>query len=131
MILANALLNIIFSIILGKLVGVAGVYIATIISDILTDFWFDAKLIYNKLFERNDCARYLLYIIANALAVIVLVAVLKKGLAFFELTIITWFLKALITAVIFLGIFLIVYGRTNTFKVILQTYILGRLKSNE
>jgi O-antigen/teichoic acid export membrane protein len=46
--LLSALLNIILSIILGKICGIAGIIIATAISRLLTTFWYEGKVLYKR-----------------------------------------------------------------------------------
>ena len=46
--LVSAGLNIVLSIVLGKLMGLSGVIVATAISRLITSFWFEAKIVYNK-----------------------------------------------------------------------------------
>lgn len=48
---AASILNIILSIILGKKLGVSGIIVATAISRLLTSFWYEAKIVYDKLKE--------------------------------------------------------------------------------
>ena len=43
-----AILNIVLSVILGKLVGVPGVIVATAVSRLVTSFWFEGKVVFNK-----------------------------------------------------------------------------------
>ncbi len=52
-ILVMALLNIIFSVILGKLIGISGIIFATSLSRILTLFWYEPKLLYNIIFKNS------------------------------------------------------------------------------
>lgn len=47
--LAAALLNIVLSVILGYVMGVAGVIVATAVSRLLTSFWYEGKVVFNKL----------------------------------------------------------------------------------
>ena len=47
--LAAAVLNIILSVILGYIMGVAGVIVATAVSRGLTSFWYEGKVVFNKL----------------------------------------------------------------------------------
>lgn len=56
--LLAAILNIALSIIMGKCFGISGIIIATGISRLLTSFWYEAKVIYNK-FQKN-ISRYFL-----------------------------------------------------------------------
>ncbi|WP_455938386.1 lipopolysaccharide biosynthesis protein, partial [Gemella morbillorum] len=72
MLFLNAVLNIILSFIFGKLIGVSGVYFATIISNIFTDFWYDAKLVFKKLFHKNKYWHYNFYVLFNVLVVFII-----------------------------------------------------------
>ncbi len=55
LILIRAVLNIVFSIILGLRTGVEGILIATAISLLMTNFWFEPRLLSRKLF---DCSSW-------------------------------------------------------------------------
>lgn len=46
--IAAAGLNIVLSILLGKLMGVAGVIVATAVSRILTSFWYEGKVVFKR-----------------------------------------------------------------------------------
>ena len=54
----DAIANIILSIILGKLVGVAGVYYGTVLSDLVTFFIFGSRVVYKSLFNKNNSNEY-------------------------------------------------------------------------
>ena len=51
--LVTSLLNIIFSIILGKIYGVSGIVIATGISRLLTTVWYEPRVLYKKVFNKK------------------------------------------------------------------------------
>lgn len=55
----DAIANIIFSIILGKIIGVAGVYFGTVLSDLVTFFLFGSNVVYNTLFHKKNSNEYL------------------------------------------------------------------------
>ena len=57
--LVAAVLNIILSIILGYAIGVAGVIVATAVSRLLTSFWYEGKVVFNKL-EKSAKEYYLI-----------------------------------------------------------------------
>ena len=50
--LIAAVLNIILSIALGYIMGVAGVVFATMLARLLTSFWYEGKVVFNKLEKR-------------------------------------------------------------------------------
>lgn len=58
---ASAALNIIISLLLVKPLGVAGVFLGTIISRFLTTWWFDAWLIHRNAFEISPKKYYIRY----------------------------------------------------------------------
>lgn len=51
--LLSSTINIILSVILGLLIGMPGIFIASFISITTTTFWYMPKVIYNKVFETN------------------------------------------------------------------------------
>ncbi len=46
--LLAAVLNIILSVVLGKLIGVSGVIVATAVSRLVTSFWYEGKVVFKK-----------------------------------------------------------------------------------
>lgn len=127
MILLNAAANLLLSIWMGKLIGVAGVYLATVLADILTDFWFDAKILYNCLFERKDFWKYnLLTLAANGLN-LVLVYAIRRLLAPIHLSLAAWVFKGAAAAAIYCAVYLLLYGRSQVFRDVLNQILLPRL----
>lgn len=57
-----SIINIVLSLILGKIMGISGIFLATVISLLLTTFWFMPKIIYTKIFK-NKFINYLKKII--------------------------------------------------------------------
>mgnify|MGYP007072993094 FL=1 len=56
--LYEVIINIIVSIILTKLIGVAGVFLGTAIARLFTIFWTDPKLLYDSIFEKKNIKKY-------------------------------------------------------------------------
>lgn len=50
---AAAVLNIIFSIILGKVWGVFGILLATSISRIIISIWYEPKILFGNVFKKK------------------------------------------------------------------------------
>ncbi|MCI9663885.1 MAG: hypothetical protein HFI46_08420 [Lachnospiraceae bacterium] len=63
-------LNILFSIILGYAIGVAGIIVATAISRIFTSFWYEGKIVFNKL-EKSAKEYYLIQLRSVLIASII------------------------------------------------------------
>lgn len=57
MLYLNAILNLIFSIILGLIFGIEGIFLATIIANLLTNFWYDIRILYNE-YLKKDISEY-------------------------------------------------------------------------
>ena len=68
--LVAAVLNIILSIILGYAIGVAGVIVATAVSRLLTSFWYEGKVVLNKL-EKSAKEYYLIQLRSVLIAAII------------------------------------------------------------
>lgn len=57
----SALLNIVISVILVKLIGIAGVILGSIISRMITTWWFDGYLVYKNAFNMSPKKYYFRY----------------------------------------------------------------------
>lgn len=68
--LIAAVFNIIFSIIFGKIFGICGVIMATAISRLITSFWFEGKVLFNK-FKKKASIYYIQQAKDFAIAIIV------------------------------------------------------------
>lgn len=120
MLLLNAMLNILLSIILGKTIGVSGVYFATIISDLITDFWYDSKLIYTKVFEKKNSIKYQIYVIENVIAITALIFLINFITSSFSKGIILWLCKAMICVLLYTMYFVIRNIGSNEFREIIN-----------
>lgn len=115
MLLLNAALNLVLSVVLGQLIGVSGVYYATILANLITDFWYDARLVFRKLFRKDAFWQYNLEILGNAAINTLLIWGLSRALTFLPVTVGSWLLKAVISAAAYVALFLTMYGRTRSF----------------
>ena len=52
--IVTAMLNIILSIVLGKLIGLCGIIVATAISRIVTNFWYEPYMLHKKYFNKSS-----------------------------------------------------------------------------
>ena len=53
LLMSTAILNIIFSIILGRYLGMAGILLATSIARILTQVWYEPKILFREVFSQS------------------------------------------------------------------------------
>lgn len=118
--LAEALLNLIFSIILGRRVGIAGVFLGTLFSALLTSAWLDPYLFFHcclKKSVRPFACRYISY-----LAVLALDWGVVHFLCGFVSGPLPWVLAARLAICAFVGdgLLLMLYFRRQEFKNILR-----------
>lgn len=131
MLIANAVLNLVLSILLGKIIGVAGVYFATVIADVLTDFWYDSKLVYKRLFERKNSMEYMAGITFNTALILFIVYLMKHLFVVWPVTVSGFLTKGILAAGIYVIVFGLLYGRSPAFKEILKLYVLPKVKRRE
>lgn len=74
--LLGAMLNIVLSIIMGKIWGLAGILFASAIARLCTYFWYEPKLLFHEYFERK-ATRYYVSLFLNLLLVVVTIGVLS------------------------------------------------------
>lgn len=61
MALIQAVINLVLSIVLIKMIGLAGVFIATFISNYTLEFWIKPKIVYRDIFKRNVFEYFIRY----------------------------------------------------------------------
>lgn len=126
--LVTAVVNLILSIVLGKLIGLSGIIFATSISKFVTYFWYEPKILFNKVFEKS-VKKYFKSYLDNSVVTFVCIII-----CFFAInklvghTIFQWLIKAFICISIINAIYLIRYYKTDEFKEIKNkiVYLLGR-----
>lgn len=82
--LARAIINLVVSIILAKKVGIVGVFIGTVISDLLTTFWYQPYILYKNGFKKS-VSKYFIDYIKYALVTldeVTIIFVIKKYIIF-------------------------------------------------
>ena len=127
-VLINAGLNIALSLALGRAIGVPGVYIATVIADVLTDFWFDARLLYEKLFRRKGFWKYDLVAFGTCCANLAMVYLLRRGLDGLGASIPMWVVKGAAAALAYTLAYVLVCGRTRVFRDVMNQIVLPKLR---
>ena len=61
-----AVMNIVLDMVFGKLWGIAGIFLATTISRLLTQVWFDPYLIYKMVFKKSPMKYFFIYLMYAA-----------------------------------------------------------------
>ena len=111
-----AIINIILSIILGKIWGYFGIFISTSISKLLTSSWYDTYVIYKNEFKKTPWSYYLKHITS------ILIVTINFLICFVTSQLITgnsiscFILKSSIVVLLSNIIFTIFYYKTKEFK---------------
>lgn len=114
--LVTAILNIVLSVVLGCFFGAEGIIIATVLSRLMTYFWYEPLLIYKICFKANSLSYYVDFGIST---VIIVISYLLIQYIFSRVESISWlmcFMKAFATAGIVSLLYLVRYAGTAEFK---------------
>ena len=118
--LLGAIINIILSIILAKLIGLPGIFFATSISRLVTSGWIDPKIVYQKIFRKNVSQYFLKYIYYLTVVLITLVITNYLSKYIIVKNILTFILKGIITVTISTILIILFTFKTNEFKEIIK-----------
>lgn len=111
-----AIINVILSIVLGKIMGVSGVFFASFISKILTYVWYEPYLLYKQYFNSTSIRYYIGQIFNLALTILCILISFKLTSRIKEVTILNLLIKLVIAGGVSGIIFLIRYVWTKEFK---------------
>ena len=111
-----AILNIILSIILGKIIGVSGIFFASFISKILTYVWYEPYLLFKQYFNSSSIRYYVEQIFNFLLTLVCIFISFNLTSVIKEVTLLNLLIKIAITGMISSAIFLIRYIGTKEFK---------------
>lgn len=124
----TALLNIVLSIIMGIVMGAPGIIFATVISRILTYFWYEPYLVYKLYFQHSSKEYYFDYIVSIALIVVAY----RLSSYFYSMVSLSgwfaWIIHALISGLVTFLLYFARYGWTKEFKTLIEKvhYIIER-----
>lgn len=116
----TAIVNIILSIIMGKYLGAPGIILATVVSRIITYFWYEPYLVYKLYFKRKPFVYYVNFIVS--IAIITLSYLLSEKIFSFVSvgSWLGWIIHAIIVIIITLIIYLVRYAWTKEFQMCLK-----------
>ncbi|SDB46829.1 Membrane protein involved in the export of O-antigen and teichoic acid [Pseudobutyrivibrio sp. YE44] len=119
----TALLNLILSIILGKLLGVAGILFATSISKISTYFWYEPQILFKKVFNVSP-SKYFMDYLFNTFVLFICIALCYIPMSRLDGSSIgIWIVKAIICVSIINVVYFLRYFRTDEFKLLVSKFI--------
>lgn len=117
---AEAIINIVFSVILAKIFGISGVFMGTIIAALATNIWVEPYVVYKHFFKtplNNYFKKLILYSIATLMTGIIV----KNIVSLINRT--TWlgfFVMAVCCVLLTVLIFTLLFIRTDEFKYFYQ-----------
>lgn len=118
--LFTAIMNIILSIIGGKLFGIAGIVAATFVSKLLLCFWYEPNLLYKDYFHKKPTAFYVMCMKQLALLVACVAAGRIFTGMFTSLNWGIWLLKGVCVSAFVTAVYVISNCRSEAFKLVLQ-----------
>ena len=128
--LVGAVLNIVLSILLGKVMGLTGIVLASAIARLSTYFWYEPRLLFREYFEKS-AEGYYVSLLKNALLMIATIGVLWLLLSGVQTQ--NWLQligKGVVIGGICSVVFLVAYGKTEGTQLIVKKCksMLGRKK---
>ena len=126
----TALLNIVLSIIFGKLWGTTGIISATTVSILLTTIWFDAYIVFKHVFKESVCGYLLRYLMELIELTIICIVALGLGSSIPLDNIGGMVIKGFVAVVVFNIGFWVRYRKSIAFRNLKQTVYL-MLKINK
>ena len=120
MIIAS-IINIVFSIILGKIWGINGIFIATALARLLTNIWYEPYILFKNYFNRS-VYKYYIKNVFELLLLIIMICLNQKICSYVVVDnkILNLAIKLVISLIIPNIIMLIKYYKTKEFKYILE-----------
>ena len=115
--LLTAILNIFLSIVFGIAWGAEGIIVATVISRLLTYFWYEPMIIYKTYFHSQSASYYIDFIISIAIIFVsyyideLLIRTLSLHVSWIH-----WLVKAVLVVIVISVLFFIRYYKTEEFK---------------
>lgn len=115
-----AIINIVLSIAFGMLWGTVGIVGASFIAKMVTIFWYEAKILYRDYFEK-PIRGYFVQVFEGVLFCIITGCVCGKVMQYIEIeSWLQWMLKAVICCIVVNVLYLLRYGWTKEFKMLLS-----------
>lgn len=123
--LIRAIINIVVSIILAKKIGIAGVFLGTLISDVLTTFWYQPYILFKKGLNKS-VSRYfkdfIKYTFITMIEILIALAILRN------INISSLILKLIIEGIVGVIVFLlitIILFRKNEYFLFVKDVVMG------
>lgn len=118
-----ALINLVLSIILGIQWGIGGIIFASFIAKLVTYVWYEPKLLFKEYFKESVITYFKSQIINVGLLItcICLTSFVTKRIE--EMSVMMWFVKAIICSGIVMIVYLLRYCKTEEFATIKEKFL--------
>ena len=126
MLLVNASLNVVFSLLLGWQLGGAGIFFGTVLADFSTDFWYDSNILYKKVFGQKNGHVYQRHILENMFSSMLIGAVLYYIMQSWGHTMLDWLIQSCIACVVYTLWFYLRYRRTEAFQSLCERFHIAK-----
>ena len=123
-----AIINLVLSIILGRMIGLAGILMATFISRILTSYWYQPYMLYKNIFKMSSKEYFLKQVKYNAVLIItyIIVNIILSYIP--QLSIPMFILKGILVFIITVIIFTLAIYKDEETRTLLNNYIIPIMK---
>ena len=118
--LIAAIVNLVLSIILGKILGIGGILLASAIARLSTYFWYEPLLLFKEYFEKPVRNYYIPIFINVIIMVFTIILFNKVSFAIKVTSWVTLIIKAVFCAMGTSIVFFVIYSRSEGVKVILN-----------
>lgn len=112
----NAIANVLFSLLFGMVMGVAGVYWGTLAAMFCTTFFYDTHLLYKKVFKRKYFWKYNIYILGSVVAITLVIVFINCVTEEWPINVMTWCMKGFFSVVISAVLFIGIHYRFDAFR---------------
>lgn len=124
-----ALMNLILSVILGRMYGLVGILGATFISKLFTTFWYESRLVFKKVFKKNVFVYY-----KDTLVIVLLVGIISimnyyLNISFVDNSLINFFIKESIYCIIYVLLVVVLYRKNENFMYYKNLLLKGERKN--
>ena len=126
LLIVTSFINLVLSVILGIKYGLFGIFLATGVSRLLTNVWYEPMILYKKYFHRRISDYIITHLSRDVILIFVLVIVNFVCKICRPLSIVSFLVKAVICGTTTLLLLIIIYWRTEEFEV-LRTRIKGEI----
>ena len=126
LLIVTSFINLVLSVILGIKYGLFGIFLATGVSRLLTNVWYEPMILYKKYFQRRISDYIITHLSRDVILIFILVIVNFACKICRHLSIVSFLVKTVICGVTTLLLLIIIYWQTEEFEV-LRTRIKGKI----